>query len=152
MFYCAAGWEVEQVGRPGREGSAGESPKRGGRKARGAAGAGDRVGTRAGTRAGKGERGSAFYAELFTADELADLARVDRDLSLEEEIGLLRVAIRRAFAEGESLETVSRSVQRLAQALKTERQLQGQGIRNLEEALARVLDELGAELERPKET
>ncbi len=88
----------------------------------------------------------AFYADLFTADELADLANVDSDLSLEEEIGLLRVAIRRAFAEGESLETVSRSVQRLAQALKTERQLQGQGIRNLEEALARVLDELGTEI------
>jgi hypothetical protein len=45
-----------------------------------------------------------------------------------------------------SLETISRSVQRLAQALKTERALQGQGIRNLEEALARVLDELGSEL------
>ncbi len=95
----------------------------------------------------RAERG-AFYANLFTADELTDLANVDSDLSLEEEIRLLRVAIRRAFAEGESLETVSRSVQRLAQALKTERQLQGQGIRNLEEALARVLDELGTEIGR----
>jgi len=121
------------VGQPGREGSAGEAPKR-------------RRGGKA-LRPSRAERG-AFYTELFTADEVADLAKVDSDLSLEEEIGLLRVAIRRAFAEGESLEAVSRSVQRLAQALKTERQLQGQGIRNLEEALARVLDELGTELGR----
>jgi hypothetical protein len=120
------------VERPGRGDPAGGAPKR-------------RRGGKAQSRPARMERG-AFYAALFTADELADLAKVESDLSLEEEIGLLRVAIRRAFAEGESLETVSRSVQRLAQALKTERQLQGQGIRNLEEALARVLDELGAEI------
>ncbi len=129
MFCCSERTEAIDVGR--RETSNGEAPKR-------------RRRPKAVT-AQRAERG-AFYADLFTADELADLANVDSDLSLEEEIGLLRVAIRRAFAEGESLETVSRSVQRLAQALKTERQLQGQGIRNLEEALARVLDELGTEI------
>jgi hypothetical protein len=108
--------------------------KRGGRRARGTG------------RAEAAERSSGFYAELYTAEELADLARVEGEASLEAEIRLLRVAIRRAFAEGESLETVGRSVQRLAQALKVERQLQGEGIRNLEEALARVLEEIGAEM------
>ena len=122
------------MGRRERETSDGEAPKR-------------RRRPKAAPPPRGAERG-AFYADLFTADELADLANVESELSLEEEIRLLRVAIRRAFAEGESLETVSRSVQRLAQALKTERQLQGQGIRNLEEALARVLDELGTEIGR----
>ena len=100
------------------------------------------------TRAGEPTGLAGFYSRLFTAEELADLARAEAEPSLEDEIGLLRVAIRRGFSEGESLETVSRSVQRLAQALKAERQLRGQGIRNLEEALARVLDEIGSEIEK----
>ena len=91
-------------------------------------------------------RTEGFYAELFTPEELADLKRAVGEPSLEDEIGLLRVAIRRGVAEDESLETISRSVQRLAQALKTQRALRGQGIRDLEEALARVLDEIGGEL------
>jgi hypothetical protein len=95
-------------------------------------------------------RGTAagFYAELFTSEELADLARAGGEPSLDDEVALLRVAIRRGVASGESLETIGRSVQRLAQTLKLARALRGDALRNLEEALARVLDEIGAEMER----
>jgi hypothetical protein len=93
-------------------------------------------------------RGAAagFYAELFTAEELADLARASGEPSLDDEVALLRVAIRRGVTSGESLETIGRSVQRLAQTLKLARALRGDALRNLEEALARVLDEIGAEM------
>lgn len=101
----------------------------------------------AGEREGGASSGDeSFYAELFTPDEAADLARAGAESSLAGEIELLRVAIRRAVAEGESLETIGRSVQRLAQALKVQRALRGQGARELEEMLARVLDEIAGEL------
>jgi hypothetical protein len=88
-----------------------------------------------------------FYAELLTPDELADLARVDAaEAPLADEVALLRVAIRRGMASGESLETIGRSVQRLAQTLKVARSLRGESLREFEEMLARVLDEIGREI------
>ena len=90
--------------------------------------------------------GAGFYSDLFTATEVEDLGRAGVEPSLDDEIGLLRVAIRRGVESDESLETIGRSVQRLAQALRVRRELRGEGLRELEDALARVLEEIGREL------
>ena len=128
---------MARKGRRAAKGKAGDLAKQPGHRAEAPA---------KGSGAGAKGRTEGFYAELFTPEELADLTQAVAEPSLEDEIDLLRVAIRRGAAADASLETISRSVQRLAQALKVERELRGQGIRNLEEALARVLDELGNEL------
>ena len=88
-----------------------------------------------------------FYADLLTPDERADLADAgDAEAPLADEVALLRIAIRRGVASGESLETIGRSVQRLAQTLKVARSLRGEGLREFEEMLAQALDEIGREL------
>ena len=93
-----------------------------------------------------GRRAANFYADLFTAEELASLAdAVARD-ALADEVALLRVMIRRVAAEtATDLETVGRAVERLARTLRHQRALRGEAVKGLEEALAQVLDELATE-------
>ncbi len=87
-----------------------------------------------------------LYADLFSAEERAALASALASDDLEQEVALLRVLIRRAAAEGVSLETLSRAMGRLAQMLRVQHVLRGQAARSLDEALARVLEEIGNEL------
>ena len=86
------------------------------------------------------------YGSLFTAEERAVLAGAAESNDLEPELELLRVLIRRGVADGLDLETLSRSIARLAQALRVQHVVRGQAARNLDEALARALEEIGNEL------
>jgi hypothetical protein len=87
-----------------------------------------------------------LYEELFTAEERAALAGAVENNDLEQELGLLRVLIRRGVAEGLDLETLSRSIARLAQARRVQHVVRGQAARNLDAVLARALEEIGNEL------
>jgi hypothetical protein len=87
-----------------------------------------------------------LYEDLFTAEERAALAGAAESNDLAEERDLLRVLIRRGLAEGLDLETLSRAIARLAQALRVQHVLKGQAAKNLDEALGRVLEEIGSEL------
>jgi hypothetical protein len=89
-----------------------------------------------------------FYAGHLTTEELEDLAVVAAAAAgLEDEIGLLRVRIRRALAEGCGLDQVSRALGRLTQMLKAQRQISGEAADSFQQALAEVLDGLEEELD-----
>ena len=92
------------------------------------------------------ESGRELYGGLFTSEEQAALADGVESNDLEPELDLLRVLIRRGVAEGVDLETVSRSIARLAQALRVQHVVRGQASRSLDEALPRVLEEVRDEL------
>jgi hypothetical protein len=87
-----------------------------------------------------------LYQDLFTPEEQAALAGAVESDDLEQELGLLRVLIRRGVADGVDLETLSRSIARLAQAARVQHVVRGQSTRNLDDALARALEEIGNEL------
>ncbi|HLH73470.1 MAG TPA: hypothetical protein VKX96_09305 [Chloroflexota bacterium] len=87
-----------------------------------------------------------LYEDLFSADERAALADAVASSDLEQEVALLRVLIRRGVAEGVDLETLSRSLGRLVQMLRVQRVIQGQAAKSLDEALGRVLEEIGNEM------
>ena len=87
-----------------------------------------------------------LYRALFTAEERSVLAGAAEREDLDQELELLRVLIRRGVAEGQDLETLSRSIARLAQALRVQHVLRGQAAKNLDDALARALEEIGNEL------
>ena len=88
-----------------------------------------------------------FYSKHLTTEELEDLAVVAAAAAgLEDEIGLLRVRIRRALAEGCDLDQVSRALGRLTQMLKAQRQISGEAADSFQQALAEVLDGLEEEL------
>ena len=87
-----------------------------------------------------------FYEDLFSADERAALADAVTSSDLDQEVALLRVLIRRGVAEGVDLETLSRSLGRLGQLLRVQRVIQGEAAKSLDEALGRVLEEIGNEL------
>ncbi|MEA3325917.1 MAG: hypothetical protein U9R53_01180 [Chloroflexota bacterium] len=97
-----------------------------------------------------------FYVENFTRAELADLDRALNE-SLQGEIGMLRVVMRRFFERtaeeaddmktlADALRVLSLSCSRLAKMIQAERGLQDQRVDELGEALSRslgaVLDEL----------
>lgn len=108
----------------------------------------DGSGARAGAPAGNiNARRHGFYSKHLTAEELADLAVVAAQAAgLEDEIGLLRVRIRRALEEGIDLDQVGRALQRLTQMLKAQRLLTGEAADRFQETLADVLDGLTDEL------
>lgn len=87
-----------------------------------------------------------MYEDLFSEEEREALLGAVQSADLEGEVALLRVLIRRGVAEGVDLETLSRSIARLAQAMRVQHVIRGQSAKNLDEALARVLDEIGSEL------
>jgi hypothetical protein len=99
-----------------------------------------------------------FYIEHFTRAEMADLDRALGE-SLQGEIGMLRVIMRRFFEraaqEAEDLEVLADALRvlglsctRLARVIQTEKSLQDKHADQLGEALTRsmaaVLDELGS--------
>jgi hypothetical protein len=86
------------------------------------------------------------YGDLFSAEERSSLSEALTAGDLTEEVALLRVLVHRAVESGESLETVSRALARLGQLLKVQHILSGDSERSLDDALARVLQEVGAEI------
>src|SRR5262249_17747040 len=112
-------------------------------------GEGARRGRGARAEGGTGRRGREtaearrLYQDLFSDAERAALAGAAERQDLDQELELLRVLIRRSVAEGQDLELVSRSIGRLAQALRIQRVLKGEAAKNLDEALARALGEIG---------
>ncbi|MCL5074201.1 MAG: hypothetical protein M1136_00905 [Chloroflexi bacterium] len=107
---------------------------------------GSRRSRRGGQKADTTVRQHGFYAHIFTPAEQADLAAALGDPSLADEIALLKVLIRRALAEEPDLKMVRAAVDTLCRALKVQYALRGKAARNLEEALAKALDEIGNEL------
>jgi hypothetical protein len=87
-----------------------------------------------------------LYGDLFSADERSSLGQALVAGDLSEEVALLRVLVHRAVESGESLETISRALARLGQLLKLQHVLSGDSARSLDDALARVLQEVGAEI------
>ena len=108
-----------------------------------------------GSRRAQGElfplrEGQGFYGGLFTAEELVDIARYAMDPDLDDEIGILKVLIRRAVASEEdpakALALITRAVGQLTRSLKARRALSGEAADGLANAIAAALDEIGAEL------
>ncbi|MBN2044499.1 MAG: hypothetical protein JW757_05720 [Anaerolineales bacterium] len=100
---------------------------------------------------------ASFYVEHFTRGEMADLDRALGE-SLQGEIGMLRVIMRRFFERAaqeaddlnvlsDALRVLGLSCTRLAKVIQTEKSLQDKRADQLGEALSRsmaaVLEELG---------
>ncbi|MBI2862601.1 MAG: hypothetical protein HYX89_07260 [Chloroflexi bacterium] len=94
----------------------------------------------------KGSPARGIYADYFTQDELGELAALANSADIGAEIALLRVMIRRAVREGADLPLIVRGVDALGRALKVQYGVSGRAAKSLEEAVARVLDEIGNEL------
>ena len=95
--------------------------------------------------------GPGFYGELFTPQEILDMARYAADPDLDDEIGILKVLIRRVVEAEEdpskSLALITRAVGQLTRSLKARRALSGEAADGLAGAIATALDEIGNELE-----
>ena len=87
--------------------------------------------------------GLRFYDRVLTQEEIASLAELAMGTSLSDEIGLLRVLIRRKLEEGADLADISKAVDALGRALKVQKQISAEGQRALQDALVTVLAELG---------
>jgi len=91
-----------------------------------------------------------FYAQFFTQEELLDLAQTVTNPSLADEIGILKVLIRRVIARKENpeeaLKLVGRAVDQLTRAWRVQRAISGEAADGLASAMAQVLDELSTEL------
>ena len=105
---------------------------------------------------GKPTPGVGFYVEHFTRAELADLDRALND-SLQGEIGMLRVVMRRFFeraaqeaddlkALADVLRVLGLSCSRLAKVIQTERDFQDKHGDDLGEALSRSMEAVLEEL------
>jgi hypothetical protein len=95
---------------------------------------------------------SGFYNETFSEDEVLDVARLAAagDVSLDEEIGMLRVCMRRVLEAdidpAKILQLLSRGVGQLATLMRAKRALSGKAADGLADAFAKALDELSTEL------
>jgi hypothetical protein len=87
-----------------------------------------------------------IYGDLFTPEERDTLDGALLAGDLTQEVALLRVLVRRAVEAETDLETVSRAIARLAQLLKIQHVLTGDAAKGLDEALAKVLAEIGTEI------
>jgi hypothetical protein len=95
---------------------------------------------------------SGFYSRIFSEDELLDVARLAAagDVSLDEEIGMLRVCMRRLLEAdidpAKTLQLLSRGAGQLARLMRAKRALSGDAADGLADAFAKALDELSTEL------
>jgi hypothetical protein len=87
-----------------------------------------------------------LYESLYEPGEKALLLDAVDAGDLRREIELLRVLVRRSVAAGLDLELVSRALARLSQILRVQHLLSGDAARSLDEALGKVLEEIGSEL------
>jgi len=93
---------------------------------------------------GKGRVARHFYDKVLSQEEIAALAELAANHpSLQDEIALLKVLIRRKLEEGTDLPTISRAIDALGRALKVQKQISDEGRRELEDAFVRALAELG---------
>ncbi|MCL4369293.1 MAG: hypothetical protein M1380_00045 [Chloroflexi bacterium] len=88
-----------------------------------------------------------LYRQFFSAEELTALGEAAANGGLAQEIELLRVKLCQALAEGVGLAQIVAVVRALTTAIKVQHALQGTAAQNLEEALAKVLEEIGNELD-----
>lgn len=95
---------------------------------------------------------SGFYSRTFSEDELLDVARLAAagDVSLDEEISMLRIAMRRVLEAdidpAKTLQLLSRAAGQLATLMRAKRALSGDAADGLADAFAKALDELSTEL------
>jgi CO/xanthine dehydrogenase FAD-binding subunit len=95
---------------------------------------------------------SGFYDKTFTDEELLDIGRLAAagGVSLDEEIAMLRVAMRRVLEApidaAKALQLLSRGAGQLATLMRAKRALSGEAADGLAGAFARALDELSTEL------
>lgn len=95
---------------------------------------------------------SGFYGKMFSDDELLDVGRLAAagDVSLDEEIAMLRVAMRRVLEApidpARTLQLLSRATGQLATLMRAKRALSGEAADGLAGAFAKALDELSTEL------
>jgi len=95
---------------------------------------------------------SGFYSKMFSDDELLDVGRLAAagDVSLNEEIAMLRVAMRRVLEApidpARTLQLLSRATGQLATLMRAKRALSGEAADGLAGAFAKALDELSTEL------
>lgn len=59
---------------------------------------------------------------------------------------MLRLLIERAVMAGETIDTISLAISRLGQMLRVQHTLSGDAARSVDDALAKILAEIGAEL------
>jgi hypothetical protein len=92
------------------------------------------------------ERNLQREGELMDGDRLVAAG----DVSLDQEIGMLRVCMRGVLEEGrqpaETLQVLSRGVGQLARSMRAKRGLTAEGADGLADAFAKALDELCTEL------
>jgi hypothetical protein len=86
-----------------------------------------------------------MYSRLFTDEEVAELATSEMS-SIDDEVALLKIAIRRALELGASLREIGAGTDALGRALKVQYALKGKSAQSLDEALARALEEVGREM------
>jgi len=94
-------------------------------------------------------RAGGLFSTLFTDAELADLATAPDTLTVDDILPLLLVRIRRALAEGASLDTVARGVDTYLRALKTKKALEADKEQTLEAAFEAALQEIADEMGLP---
>jgi hypothetical protein len=93
-----------------------------------------------------------FYSGIFSEREILDVGRLaaSGDVSLDEEIGMLRICMRRVLEAdidpATSLQLLSRGVGELAKLMRAKRALSGEAADGLADAFAKALDELSTEL------
>ena len=99
-----------------------------------------------------------FYGRSFTLEEIADLVAYAVDMTLEDELAMVRVAVRRVMVKLKEeillLEDFARLVKlvfggamTIARLLRAKRILSGESADSISAAIAIVLDELTAEFE-----
>jgi len=96
---------------------------------------------------------SGFYSRSFTDEELLEIGKLAvADLTVDEEIGMLRVVILRVLRSKlgpeKTVELVGRATGQLRRLLETRNRLQsaGESESAIESAMARALDEMSEEL------
>ena len=93
-----------------------------------------------------------FYGKLFSDEELLDVGHLAAagELSLDEEIAMLRVAMRRVLEApldpARTLQLLARATGQLASLMRAKRALSGDAADCLADAFAKALDELSTEL------
>ena len=101
--------------------------------------------------AGKAKKDGQFYAKVLSQDEITALSELAANRpSLQDEIALLKVLIRRKLEEGSDLSTISRAVDALGRALKVQKQISDEGRQALQDAFMKALLEM--EEEEPQRT
>jgi hypothetical protein len=94
-----------------------------------------------------------FYARSFSDEEVLEIGRLAlADLSLDEEIGMLRILMRRVIEAdllpGEAIELFGKATDQLRRLMETKVRLVRQGLSShaIDEAMDKALDELAEEL------